>query len=247
MRHFFLAIWAFSFTSTVHAQTQASAQQQVVSPNLTKSSSASTTAPVSNGTAAASPASSTVGSEQPCAVPFTYIFTDSLGNMHKGLSSKDEKWFAEKVSKKYPEACYLQPEQWTNLARPTYVFFVNEHIEHGVTYDSQTRTSTQDVPVSGTVKDEYGETVGKVAGTASQTTTTQTVTPREITKHVDGLRLEAMQPDGSWRVFHVFPFQIRRKQEFFGLPVSQQRNLLEDAAKWIHEGGLTDWRQGAVQ
>jgi hypothetical protein len=226
MRYVLVAIWVLSFTSALRAQTQVDAPNDVTVPRSTPS------AP---------------DSRRPCAVPFTYIFSDSVGNVHKGLSSKDAKWFAEKVSKKYPEVCYVQPEQWANLARPTYAFFVNEQIEHGVTYETATKTSTQDVPLSGTVKDEDGETVGRIEGTTTQTTTTRTTTPREITKRVDGLRLEAMQSDGSWKVFHVFPFKIRGKQEFWGLPVSQQRNLLEDAAKWIHEGGLTDSRQTVLQ
>jgi hypothetical protein len=128
----------------------------------------------------------------PCAVPVTYVFTDSLGNVLEGLSQKDERWFAESVSKKYPEVCYVTPDTWVRLPLPAYVFFVNEHIEKGIAYDTETTKSTQDVPVSGTVKDEYVEPVARVEGTETQTTTTQTTAPRQITKHVQGLYLKAL-------------------------------------------------------
>lgn len=237
MRHRLAAMCAAFLLQSAQAQNNTSLSQSTAAGDIKPKS------PVINTSAVA---------RRPCTVPVTYMFTDSLGNVLRGLSKKDEKWFAESVSKKYPEVCYVSPETWANLPPPAYVFFVNEHIEKGITYDTETRTSTQDVPVSGSVKNEYGETVGKIEGTETQTTTTQTTTPRETTKHVQGLYFKALQPGGSWKTYHVFPFKVTHKQNVLGMAtlgwsdmgVSQHRNLLQDAAKWIHEGGLTDSRHG---
>ncbi len=46
----------------------------------------------------------------PSCTQFSVVTQDTLKNVKQGLSPDDQKWFREKVEKKNPSVCYVDPD-----------------------------------------------------------------------------------------------------------------------------------------
>ncbi len=172
-----------------------------------------------------------------CKVNFSVVTKDKLGNLKQGLSAKQQKDIAKTLSKKYPGICYVAPAPNVSL-----VFFVSISTSTYHGSRTETNTSTKDVPVHGTITDEYSQPVGDVDGTVTQTTTTESTVPVQFDYPVGLLSIEQAQPDGTYKVLH----RLQKKgicPSYAGICVANRHpfdSLIEDGAKWIYAGGLTD-------
>ena len=108
----------------------------------------------------------------PC-TQFTVLTQDKLQNVKPGLSKEDQKWFREKVEKKNPSVCYVDPAPNVSLV---FVIIVTPDTYHGtrIVHD----TETHDSPVSGTIRDQEGNTAD-IDGTVK--TTTEDGTAKAVT------------------------------------------------------------------
>lgn len=176
--------------------------------------------------------------EATCAVKFSVVTEDVLKNINQGLSEKDAKWFEKKIQKKYPDVCYAAPSPDIRL-----VFYITATpaVYHGtrVVTDSQ----SNDSPVSGTVTNEDGST-STVDGTVTTTSTSSTAVPYSVNYAIFTLTVETEQPEEKWKPLRRFQ-QKGLYNTYLGIPLGGKGHhpvhaVLEEAAKWIHEGGLTN-------
>jgi hypothetical protein len=173
---------------------------------------------------------------QNCTIHFSVVWKDQLNNIKQGLSPNDTKWFQKKIAKKYPGICY------DSGAAPV-VFFVSTKLS---TYQgTQVVTSAHSNPVDGTITDPNGN-MSTVRGT--EDTRTQTAVPYSVGYEDMILSLEVKQPDGTWKVRHNFTHNTLGNA-YYGIKVSNRhptQELVEQAIKWIYDGGLTDPRQSMM-
>jgi TPR repeat protein len=181
----------------------------------------------------------------PSCASFTVVFEDTLHNVKQGLSADDLKWFRDKMAKKYPAACYADPASDVPV-----VFYirVTPDIYHGTQVINN--TSTQSNPVNGTITDESGNTA-QINGTQKTTTTTSTAVPYSVEYGIFTLSVERKQHDGTYLVMQTFQ-QKGLYNTLYGIPLGGRGHhpahaVIEDAAKWVDGGGLTDQRQGSLQ
>src|ERR1017187_9131709 len=80
---------------------------------------------------------------RPC-VQFSVVMQDTLKNFKQGLSPDDQKWFREKVEKKNPSVCYVDPAPSVSLV---FVIVVTPDTYHGTRV--VTNTSTNSNPTNG--------------------------------------------------------------------------------------------------
>ena len=113
-----------------------------------------------------------------------------------------------------------------------------------------TDQSTHENPESGTVTDEYGQPIGTYDGTTTTTTTTSTAVPYSFGYGIFTLGIETKQADGKWAVRRRFQ-QGGIYHTLYGVPLGGKghhpvHTVVEEAAKWIHDGGLTNPRESGV-
>ena len=180
----------------------------------------------------------------PC-ISFTVVVEDTLHNVKQGFSADDLKWFRDKIAKKYPAVCYVDPSPDVPV-----VFYirVTPDTYHGTRVINQ--TSTQSNPVDGTITDQDGNT-SQVSGTEQTTTTTSTAVPYSFEYGIYTLSVERKQRDGTYLVMQTFQ-QRGIYNTYMGIPLGGRGHhpahaVIEDAAKWINTGGLRDQRQGSLQ
>lgn len=163
----------------------------------------------------------------PCAVTFSVVWKDSLNNVKQGMEPSGEKWLREKMAKKYPGVCYAQPSENVPL-----VLFV--------TLTSATYHGTRTVSNSGRVTDDSGQTI-------AHTETDQEV-PNSFPYAVFTLSLEQKQPDGAWKVLHNFRHNSICRTLYGQCVGNRHPNhaILEEAIKWMHQGGLSDPLQTVI-
>ncbi|MGA2878774.1 MAG: hypothetical protein ABSG13_07475 [Bryobacteraceae bacterium] len=155
---------------------------------------------------------------------FTVVVKDPLGNLKQGLPADDVKWFQNGLGKKYPNLCYIEPSSSANL------FFwieVTSAVHHGTRVITDSSTNTE--------------------GAA---TTSHTAVPYEKDYGVFTMTVERKSADGNFLALHRFQ-QKGLYATWYGIPLGGRGHhpvhaLLEDAAKWIAKGGLTDPLQGVV-
>jgi hypothetical protein len=152
---------------------------------------------------------------------------DSLKNITQGLTEKDAKWFEKKIQKEYPDVCYVAPNPDVPL-----VFLVT------VTPAVYQGTRSENEPVDAQVKDQNGNEAGTVDGTV------KTTIPYDVDYGVFTLTVQIAQPEGKWKPLHRFQ-QKGLYNTYLGIPLGGKghhpvHTVLEEAAKWIHEGGLTN-------
>lgn len=186
-------------------------------------------------------------SPSPCKVTFDVVTKDDLNNYKQGLSPKAHEWFQKKMRKKYPDICYSQD------AVPIVLFFsAKPATYHGVhTYST---TTTQSNPVQGTVTDTtpgsptYGQEVGQVSGSIDTTSTTEHAVPYDVDYDMLFVSIEEAQSDGTWKVRHNFSGKTLHPTlyGFCTRNCHPTYALIEDAVRWLHEGGLSDVRQAVI-
>ncbi len=169
-----------------------------------------------------------------CKTKFTVVREDALQNVTQGLPPKDVEWFQKKIQKKYPEVCYAAPGPDVPL-----VFYLT--LTPDTYHGTRVVTQSQESPVTGTVTDTNGNT-SQVSGTT--TTTSSTAVPYTVNYFIFTLSVETLQPDGKWQVRHRFS-QRGLYNTYAGIPLGGRGHhpvhaLVEDAAKWIQAGGLSD-------
>ena len=181
---------------------------------------------------------------KPSCTYFTVVTKDKLNNIKQGLSADDVKWFQQKLAKKYPGVCYAEPAPTVPV-----VFFitVTPDVYHGTRVVNQ--TSTHSDPVSGTVTDQSGDT-SQVNGSVETTTTSSTAVPYSVPYGIYTLSVERRRSDGKFDEAHRFQ-QKGLYNTLYGIPLGGKghhpvHTVIEDAAKWINSGGLSDPLQGVL-
>lgn len=181
---------------------------------------------------------------KPACTNFTVVTQDNLNNINEGLSADDAKWFQKKIAKKYPGACYAVPASTVPVL---FRIVPTPAVYHGTQVVQQ--RSTQSDPVNGTATDQNGNT-SQVSGTVQRTTTTSTAVPYSVDYNIWTLSVERRRSDGTFDVAHKFQ-QAGIYYASFGLYRGRARHpiraVIEDAAKWVNDGGLTDPKQSVFQ
>ena len=96
--------------------------------------------------------------------------------------------------------------------------------------------------------DHEGNT-SQVSGTVESTTTSSTAVPYSVEYGIYTLSVERRRSDGQFDVVHRFQ-QKGLYNTLYGIPLGGRGHhpvhaVIEDAAKWVGGGGLTDPKQGA--
>ena len=165
-------------------------------------------------------------------IQFSVVIQDTLKNLKQGLSPDDQKWFREKVEKKNPSVCYVDPSPTVPL-----VFVVIITSQQGTRI--VTNTSTQSNPIRGTVTDQDGNTAD-ISATQETTTTSSTAVPHS--EGVYTLSVEQRQSDGSYRTLQRFS-----QVPYTFLGRNPVRPIIEEAVKWISRGGLAEQERLAAR
>lgn len=174
----------------------------------------------------------------PCQTKFSVVLQDHLKNIREGLPKKQAKWFKKKIEKKYPDVCYVPPSPDVPV-----VFYIAETtaVYHGTRV--VTNQHTNDIPVTGTVTDENGNS-SDIQGTATTTTTTSTRVPYSADYGIYTLTVKTREGPKEWRARHRFQ-QKGLYHTLYGIPLGGKghhpfRAVIEEASKWVHEGGLNN-------
>lgn len=181
--------------------------------------------------------------EQTCKVTFGFAYTDRLDNDYKGIQGKQLKQVKDKL-RKYGDVCYTDDSDHAD-----YIFYVHTKpaVYHGVDTSTRTETHTDTSPISGTIRDQDGNT-STVSGTVDTTTrtTTTTSTPYEVNYSV--FILDIMIPhrdEGSekWTYTRLHTFDQKGLYDrIYGIGYGKGKNpivnVIDAAAKWLHENNL---------
>lgn len=179
-----------------------------------------------------------------CKVTFSVVVKDNLNNVRQGFGPKTFEWFQKKMTRKYPDVCY-------STGTPPVVLFFSAKPDtyHGIRHYSTSETHNN--PVNGTVTDTtpgsptYGQQVGEVSGNVQTTTTTEHADPYEVDYDRLYLSVELAQPDQSWKVMHNFSGKTLHPT-MYGICTHNCHpayKMVEEAVKWLHDGGLNDSTQ----
>jgi hypothetical protein len=166
---------------------------------------------------------------RPC-IQFSVVTQDTLKNVKQGLSPADKNWFQEKIEKKNPSVCYVDPAPGVSLV---FVIIVTPDTYHGTRIVSNTSTNSN--PTSGTITDQDGNTA-TYSGSQEATTTTSTAVPYSFEYGIFTLSIEQQQNDGSFVVLHRFQ-QKGIYNTLYGIPLG---------GKGTSPGSCSDRRSGAV-
>lgn len=181
--------------------------------------------------------------EQTCKVKFAFVYIDRLNNTNRGIQGKSFKDVQKKLSK-YGDVCYTE-----NEGAADFVFFVQTKpaVYHGVHTYSSTSSHTDTNPVNGTITDQNGNT-STVSGTVDTTTTTTSTStvPYEVDYSV--FFLDIMVPytkDGSTETSYKVLRTSDQKglyNTMYGIGYGKGKhpipNVIDAAAKWLHENNL---------
>jgi len=175
-------------------------------------------------------------SAAPCQIKFTVIQEDTLKNITQGLTKKQLEWFDNKTQKLYPDVCYVPPSPDVPLV---FSIIVTPDVYHGTRVE--TNTETHDSPVSGTITNPDGST-SDIDGTVKTTTTSSTAVPYTVHYGIYTLTVETREGPDKWKARHRFQ-QRGLYNTLAGIPLGGKghhpnRAVIEEAMKWIHEGGL---------
>jgi hypothetical protein len=174
-------------------------------------------------------------SQPACKVTFSVVAKDDLNNTHQGFRPKTLEWFQKKMVKKYPDVCYSLG------ASPVVMFFSSRPATY---HGTRTETSTERSHTEGQIT---GDVDARYSGTSTSTSTV--AVPYDVDYDVLYVSLETKQPDGTWRVVHNFS-RKNLHPTFYGICTKNchpNYANIEDALKWLHEGGLNDPMQGVIQ
>jgi hypothetical protein len=173
-----------------------------------------------------------------CETQFTVVREDALRNITQGLSRKQGEWYQKKIQKKkYADVCYAAPDSDVPL-----VFFitVTPAVYHGTYIDTQTETHHS--PVDATATDQDGNQYD-VDGTVTTRSTTSTAVPYSVNYGIYTLTVETREGPHEWKARRRFR-QRGLYGRIYGIPVGKGRHpvraVVEEAARWVHEGGLAN-------
>ena len=182
--------------------------------------------------------------EQTCKVTFGLECTDSLGNDLRGIHEKKHLKQVQSKLNKYGDVCYTDDH-----LNADYIFYVHTKpaTYHGVRTFSNTETHTDTAPMSGTMRDEDGNT-SRVSGTVDTTTRTTTTTSTPYEVDYDIFILDIMVPhqtEGSteraYTRLRTFA-QSGLYNTIYGIGFGKRKNpivnVIDAAAKWLHENNL---------
>ncbi|HXH51420.1 MAG TPA: hypothetical protein VNM47_18940 [Terriglobia bacterium] len=163
-----------------------------------------------------------------CETKFTVVIEDDLHNIKQGLADKDVKWFKKEIEKKYPDVCYVAPAPEVPL-----VFYISTSpaVYHGtrrVTTQSQSKTDIS----------------GDVDATARTATDSESTVPYDVNYDICTLTIETRDGPKNWKARHRFQ-QKGLFHTYAGIPLGGKghhpiHTVIQEAAKWVHEGGLTN-------
>ena len=178
-------------------------------------------------------------------IQFSVVMQDTLKNFKQGLSPDDQKWFREKVEKKNPSVCYVDPAPSVSLV---FVIIVTPDTYHGTRV--VTNTSTNSNPTNGTITDQDGNTA-TYSGTQETTSTSSTAVPYSFEYGIYTLSVERQQRDGSYVVLHRFQ-QRGIYHTLYGIPLGGKGHhpahaVIEEATEWINSGGLAQAERFVAQ
>ena len=178
-------------------------------------------------------------------IQFSVVMQDTLKNFKQGLPPDDQKWFREKVEKKNPSVCYVDPAPSVSLV---FVIIVTPDTYHGTRV--VTNTSTNSNPTNGTITDQDGNTA-TYSGTQETTSTSSTAVPYSFEYGIYTLSVERQQRDGSYVVLHRFQ-QRGIYHTLYGIPLGGKGHhpahaVIEEAAEWINSGGLSQAERLAAE
>jgi len=162
-----------------------------------------------------------------CAVTFSVVRHDTLGNTDVGLSKEDAKWYAKNLAKKYPDICYSGAAD----AELVFDFTQTRAVYHGTRTVPTGSSST----TTGTVTDESGNTADVSATTE---TDSSAVVPDDFDYPLVHLAIERPGTSGDATIIRRFEQKWLYEQVGFGLfkfgkGVHPYQTLLEEAVKWL--------------
>jgi hypothetical protein len=170
-----------------------------------------------------------------CKVLYSVLEEDTLHNVNQGLlevafhnKEKDGlKWLVE-MYKKYPDVCYVAPGD----ASVEFVIIATPAVYHGTRVEDS----------SNTVTNSSGQAVTDSSGSPIETTSSLAV-PYEVNYNVFTLTVERKKADGHFEPLRRFQIRGLYRTVFsipFGKGHHPLTNVMEDAIKWIHGGGLNN-------
>ncbi len=188
---------------------------------------------------AATPALAHKKPVQDCKVNFAFVYVDRLNNTNRGLQGKQLKEVQDKLSN-YGDVCYTADEKAAD-----YVFFIHTTpaVYHGVRTTSNTSTNSN--PVNATITNQNGNT-STVNGTVNSTTTTTSSVPYEVDYSVFILNIVVPHSnegatDTTFSTLRTFD-QKGLYHKMYGIGYGKGKNpivnVIDQAAKWLHENNL---------
>lgn len=203
----------------------------------------------------------------PCKVSYYVIQEDTLHNINQGLLAvssttgtvsgsekspkkalKDAQNWLKKMAKKYPDVCYVPANAQETVE---FVIVTNRSIYHGTSVETRSSPTSSSSTTTGTVTDDEGNTASVDAQTDTTGTTSSSVAvPYETPYNILTLTVERKKPDGHFEPLRRFQMNSLHPVVYgisFGKGKHPIANVMEEAIKWIHEGGLSNPAQSIVQ
>lgn len=196
----------------------------------------------------------TIKSDEPtlpasCKVLFSMVEEDSLHNLNQGIvaagiKQKDGLKWLEKMYKKYPDVCYVAPNTQESV-----VFFITATpaVYHGTRVITQSHNTQSNT--TGTVTDNDGNSADLDA-TTTGTTESSVAVPYEVNYNSYMLTIERRLPNEQFRAVRRFKIEGLYHVTYgfsWGKGKHPLANVMEDAIKWIHDGGLNNSLQTVAQ
>lgn len=176
-----------------------------------------------------------------CKVLYSMIEEDTLHNVNQGLlasgfSEKDGLKWLKKMYKKYPDVCYVTPNTKESIV---FVIIATPAEYHGALIENKSHNVT----------DSNGQAERDDSGNTIQTTSSVAV-PYQVNYSSFTLTVERKLAEGhfeSLRRFRVEGLYHWAYGLSWGKGKHPVENVMEDAIKWIHQGGLNNPAQFVAQ
>jgi hypothetical protein len=184
-----------------------------------------------------------------CKVLYSMAEEDALHNVNQGMlaagiKEKDGLKWLEKMYKKYPDVCYVAPN-----TKESIVFFIiaTPAVYHGTRVETQTHNTQSST--TGTLTDDE-ENSANVNATTTGTTESSVAVPYDV--NYDSFTLTIERKTGNNHFEAVRRFKVDGLYHYaYGFSWGKGKhpiaNVMEDAIKWIHDGGLNNPMQSVAQ
>jgi hypothetical protein len=171
-----------------------------------------------------------------CKVFYSVLEEDALHNVNQGLlevafhnkQKNGLKWLVQ-MYRKYPDICYVAPNTDESVE---FVIIASPAVYHGTRVEDSSHTVTNSSGQAQT--DDYGNPIQ---------TTSSVAVPYEVNYNVFTLTVERKKTDGHFEPLRRFQIPGLYRTVYF-IPFGKGRhpltNVIEDAIKWIHGGGLNN-------